>query len=282
MAYSQMRHAAKKGANSVTRINLWSLPRCASTSLMYAFAQRADCKVFDEPLYAFYLDRNPHLDRPYKEELLATGIRDGDAVVRDIILSDEDVEEKPVRFFKHIASQFTPCLDRGFLSESDHAILLRHPYRVVASYFRTHGSVEVDDTGLPRLLELRKELNASGYEPPVLDNYDLLSKPETALQALCENFHLPYDEGMTSWEKGGIPEDGVWASHWYKGTHESTSFRRDKANSTLPTTRVSTAEEAKVLEGLPEHVCKTAQECLPLYEEAKVLEGLPEHVCKTA
>ena len=37
------------------KICLWSGPRNISTALMYSFAQRSDTKVFDEPLYAYYL-----------------------------------------------------------------------------------------------------------------------------------------------------------------------------------------------------------------------------------
>ena len=39
----------------IKRINLLSGPRNISTALMYSFAQRTDTKVFDEPLYAYYL-----------------------------------------------------------------------------------------------------------------------------------------------------------------------------------------------------------------------------------
>jgi hypothetical protein len=48
-------------------INCWSLPRCASTSLMYAFCMRADTAVLDEPLYASYLHRT-RAERPYKDQ----------------------------------------------------------------------------------------------------------------------------------------------------------------------------------------------------------------------
>lgn len=36
-------------------VHVWSGPRCVSTSLMYSWAQREDCAVLDEPLYAAYL-----------------------------------------------------------------------------------------------------------------------------------------------------------------------------------------------------------------------------------
>ena len=41
--------------SSIAKICLWSGPRNISTALMYSFAQRPQCKVFDEPLYAHYL-----------------------------------------------------------------------------------------------------------------------------------------------------------------------------------------------------------------------------------
>jgi hypothetical protein len=34
---------------------MWSGPRNLSTAMMYAFAQRSDCRVWDEPFYAAYL-----------------------------------------------------------------------------------------------------------------------------------------------------------------------------------------------------------------------------------
>ena len=42
--------------NLTKRICLWSGPRNISTALMYSFSQRNDTKVFDEPLYAHYLN----------------------------------------------------------------------------------------------------------------------------------------------------------------------------------------------------------------------------------
>ena len=54
-------------------LNCWSGPRCCSTSLMYAWAQREDTSVLDEPLYASYLKITGH-DRPYKDLVGASSI----------------------------------------------------------------------------------------------------------------------------------------------------------------------------------------------------------------
>ncbi len=59
--------ASEPGSNAPpVAINCWSGPRCCSTSLMYSFAQRPECDVLDEPLYASYLSVTGH-ERPYKQ-----------------------------------------------------------------------------------------------------------------------------------------------------------------------------------------------------------------------
>jgi hypothetical protein len=50
-------------------ICLWSCLRNVSTALMYAFAQRVDIQVFDEPLYAHYLKVSGAI-HPAREKVL--------------------------------------------------------------------------------------------------------------------------------------------------------------------------------------------------------------------
>lgn len=58
--------------SSTVRIALWSGPRNISTALMYAFAQRADTTVVDEPLYAHYLSTSDaRRYHPGAEEVIA-------------------------------------------------------------------------------------------------------------------------------------------------------------------------------------------------------------------
>ena len=78
---------------STIRINLWSGPRNVSTALMYAFAQRRDTQVVDEPLYAHYLtvsDADEY--HPGAADVLATQDNDGARVVRE--LSDKELAWK--------------------------------------------------------------------------------------------------------------------------------------------------------------------------------------------
>ena len=51
------------------RVAMWSGPRNLSTAMMYAFGNRGDCAVVDEPFYAAYLALTG-LQQPMREEIL--------------------------------------------------------------------------------------------------------------------------------------------------------------------------------------------------------------------
>ena len=83
------------------RISLWSGPRNVSTALMYAFAQRNDTQVFDEPLYAHYLSKtDADSFHPGATDILQAQENDGTKVVHNLLLGES---ESPVVFFKNMA-----------------------------------------------------------------------------------------------------------------------------------------------------------------------------------
>ena len=57
------------------RIAMWSGPRNLSTALMYSFAARGDCAVWDEPFYAAYL-RETGIAHPMATEIIAANEAD--------------------------------------------------------------------------------------------------------------------------------------------------------------------------------------------------------------
>ena len=65
------------------RINCWSGPRNISTSFMYAFRQRDDTTVFDEPIYAHYL-RATGRDHPRRDHVPAIHDPAAEAAARDL------------------------------------------------------------------------------------------------------------------------------------------------------------------------------------------------------
>lgn len=201
------------------RICLWSGPRNVSTALMYAFAQRSDTRVVDEPLYAHYL-RRVAVDHPARDEVLAALENDGEKVVREVILGPCD---RPVLFLKQMAHHLVD-LDRGFLAETANAFLIREPAEMLLSFDRIVARPRLEDVGVADQRRLFEELRARGQEPPVIDSRELLLDPAGVLRQLCGRLGLAFDEAMLRWPPGPRPEDGVWAPFWYASVHRSSGF----------------------------------------------------------
>lgn len=226
-----------------TRINLWSSPRNISTALMYAWRQRADTVVFDEPLYAHYLHTTGRI-HPGTDEVLASQDRDGEAVVRKLILGPHD---RPVVVFKQMAKHLVD-LDRSFLARCSNVLLTRDPFEMLTSFQKRIPDATIDDTGFIELVEILEATVAGGGEPIVVDAKTLLLDPPGVLLAMCERLDLPFDPVMLSWPAGPKPEDGVWAEYWYDAVHRSTGFARWQAkDDELLPNLVPVLEEARSL-----------------------------------
>jgi hypothetical protein len=201
------------------RINMWSSPRNLSTAMMYAWRQRDDTTVFDEPLYAHYL-RVSGRDHPGRDEVLAAQDNDGAAVVRDLMYADHGT---PVVFFKQMAKHLVD-LDRSFLADFENILLTREPLDMLTSLQVQLPDATLDDTGFPELVEILDVLLAAGEEPVVVETRTLLTDPGAVLGELCRRVGVPADDSMLSWPAGPKPDDGVWAPHWYAGVHRSTGW----------------------------------------------------------
>lgn len=188
---------------------------------MYAFAQRPDTSVFDEPLYAAWAVRFPDEHRIYREQLIASQCNDGNEVVRELVLGPS---EKDVLLFKHMGKHIDAVDDINFLMDTTNLVLLREPQGLLNSFIRAQGKTKVEDTCLPQQVQLFHTLRDQGRTPLVLVAEDLLQDPAGMLRSLCHQLGLDFDQKMLTWEAGGRPEDGVWAFHWYKNTHKATGF----------------------------------------------------------
>ena len=209
---------------STIRINLWSGPRNVSTALMYAFAQRRDTRVVDEPLYAHYL-RVSDADHPGKEEVIGAMIADGERVVQEVILGPCD---RPVLFLKQMAHHLVE-LDRSFLAETVNVLLIRDPVQMLPSLGQTLTNPILRDTGLATQAALYQQLLDLGQQPAVLEAKQLLLNPRRVLSQLCAQIGIAFDEAMLPWQPGARPADGVWAKYRYHNVHTSTGFDQYRA-----------------------------------------------------
>lgn len=206
----------------VMRIAMWSGPRNLSTALMYAFAARSDCAVWDEPFYAAYLDATG-IDHPMKAEVIGAGLRDP-ARVAEACLGPVP-GGKALFYQKHMTLHMIPNFDRGFMANVTNVFLIRHPARVVASYARKREAATLRDIGFVQQAELFDDVcQWNGAAPLVIDSARIRADPAWALSGLCGALGIGFDAAMLRWPAGPKPWDGVWAPHWYNAVHGSTGF----------------------------------------------------------
>ncbi len=211
-------------------IAMWSGPRNLSTALMYAFAARGDCAVWDEPFYAAYL-RRTGLSHPMRAEIIAAGEQDASDVARSCARRHPD---KPLFYQKHMCQHMVEGMPRDWLGAVRNVFLIRHPARVLASFASKYEAAGLDDIGFVQQDALFEEAAWQSKDAPiVIDSSDILAAPETALSLLCEALGIEYHKSMTQWPAGPKPFDGVWAPVWYASVHGSTGFKRQERE--LPT-----------------------------------------------
>jgi hypothetical protein len=213
---------------------------------MYAFAQRKDTQVFDEPLYAHYLkETGAYHYHPGAEEVLQTMENDGEKVVQMML----GPHEKPLAFFKQMTHHLIN-LDLSFLKHTQNIILTRNPVDMLPSYAKEIEHPNMRDVGYAQHLELLDYLKKRGEEPVVLQSEKVLKNPGKMLDKLCRAIGIQFDEKMLNWEKGARPEDGVWAKYWYHSVHNSTGFKPYHPKT----------------EPFPQHLKTLLEECQPIYE----------------
>ena len=200
---------------SGVRLAMWSGPRNISTAMMRSWENRADTRVVDEPLYAYYLAETG-LNHPAHEQVIAAGETDWRVVVESLTRATDGVF-----YQKHMTHHLIPQLPRDWIGELTNVLLIRDPAEVVASYVRSRADVTAEDIGLVQQAELYDQL---GGDVPVIDAADFLRDPEAHLRWLCDHIGVAFTDAMLSWPAGPRDSDGVWAPHWYDAVLASTGF----------------------------------------------------------
>ena len=204
------------------RIAMWSGPRNLSTAMMYAFAARGDCAVWDEPFYAAYLDATG-MDHPMRDAIIAAHVADPDHVAA--ACKGPIPQGQSLFYQKHMTMHMIDGFDRRWMRSCQNVFLIRHPARVVASYSKKRENPTLHDIGFVQQAELFDEVaNWSGVAPMVVDSDDIRADPAGMLQKLCVALGIRFSRNMLRWPAGGNEADGIWAAHWYGAVHRSTGF----------------------------------------------------------
>jgi hypothetical protein len=213
---------------------------------MYSFAQRKDTKVFDEPLYAYYLKHHPDANRyhPGAEEIMNTMESDGEKVI-EMMLNNT---ERPVLFFKQMTHHLID-LDRSFMKETINIILTRDPVDMLPSFDKVIHNPTIDDVGYQLHIDLLNYFENQSIPFKVINSKQVLKNPEDTLRKLCEFANIPFEKSMLLWKPQKREEDGVWADYWYHNVHKSSGFQEYKPKT----------------EAFPTHLNTLLEQCLPHY-----------------
>ena len=235
--------------NSITRICLWSGPRNISTALMYSFAQRKDTKVFDEPLYAYYLLNTKAKEyHPGAKDIMESMENDGEKIVKMMLHNSDN----SVLFFKHMTKHLLD-LDRSFLKNMVNIILTRNPEEMLRSFAKVISNPSMEDVGYQKHYDLLNYFKRNSIKYVVLDSKNVLQNPSKVLSQLCKFINIPFEKNMLKWDPGAREEDGIWAKYWYNSVHKSTHFIN--------------YQEKKV--PLADNLRPLLNKCKPIYDELR-------------
>jgi len=193
-----------------------------STALMYAFGNRTDCHIVDEPFYGVYLKTHPDIDHPGREEVLATMPLDFQEVLDETIFREYNT---PHVFFKDMAHHLDG-LPWSFMGALKNVLLIRKPRALIASFARVINNPTMLDIGLALEFRIMEYFIDNKIEFVVVDSGDIKSDPKRYLNKLCQWLEIEFTEHMLNWPAGPRPEDGIWAKYWYKNVHLSTGFSK--------------------------------------------------------
>ena len=199
-------------------IALWSGPRNLSTALMYSFANRGDCRVIDEPLFGYFLEKTG-VWRPSRVEALELMDKDPKRILMDM----QQTGNFNYVFSKNMANHLEG-LDFGLLGSFQNILLTREPAAVLSSYLKQVEKPTALDLGYDHQLQILRYLKEKDIDFIVVDSDELRGAPDEVLQNLCAFLGIPFTLKMLSWPAGPRPEDGVWAKYWYGHVHQSTGF----------------------------------------------------------
>ena len=228
-------------------IFMWSGPRNLSTALMRSFENREDTKVWDEPLYAYYLNETKK-DHPMFKEIIETYEININKLTKRIVSTNKD---EKISYQKHMSHHMLSQTPINWITKGTNVFLIRDPRDVILSYIQKNTLNNSDDIGFPMQRKLFNLIKDKGENPIVVNADDLSRSPGDVLIKLCSKLKIKFSEKMLTWNKGKRDSDGIWEKVWYKNVQSSTNFEKLKKND-------------QVIPKVHENIYK---ECLDVYNE---------------
>ena len=114
------------------KIYMWSGPRNLSTALMRSFENRVDTEVWDEPLYAYYLNETKK-NHPMRDEIIKNYPTDINEIVK---LMSKEPNNNKICYQKHMTHHILEQTPIHWIENGTNCFLIRHPKEVIDSYIK--------------------------------------------------------------------------------------------------------------------------------------------------
>lgn len=199
-------------------IHAISGPRNISTAIMYSFAQRPGCAVFDEPLYGVYLN-DSKINHPGKDVVLKNWPTSLESIQQKMTLLKDSKEV----YLKNMAHhQENRSLE--WVKPTAYLFWIRHPRKVVESFTKVIDKMSQKEVGLIQQWQQWQQLNDFNGHKVVVDSDEMLQNPQKNMALVCEALDLVWTEKMLNWPQGRKKYDGPWWPYWYGNVHKSDGF----------------------------------------------------------
>ena len=206
-----------------------SHPRSLSTAFYRAMIERPDVNVLYEPFtIQFWVSRIGYIgfesdDRPdcceMKTPSCVAQYVEKKALNKRLFLKDSAMATRQYLLAKH---------SDAFIQKTAFTFLLRHPAKVIASFYRQYNDAHVttiaaDYTNLLSIFN-RIEI-VTGNKPLLIDTDDLQRSPEKIMQAYCDYNQLPFSGSSLHWKSNHMDDRLRVCQSWHANTVASAGFK---------------------------------------------------------
>ncbi|UJR36903.1 hypothetical protein I4U23_029616 [Adineta vaga] len=232
-------------------IYLLSAPGDFASALMYAFNQRSDTLVMDEPFYGIWLKNNGKKQAFYDEVMLRMECDDANKIHDEI----ENSEKIKGNIFVKNTMNTVPHMNEHRLLKYHPILLIHDPAETIVSHGIIEPALTTRDLFLEDQVRMYDWLKEKIKEDPIVINSNELKIDGAAiLQKVCKILNLSYTDEMLSWPSGPKSIDGFWTQFSNNKVHASTGFQ---SLSSIQITR----------EDLPKNMITIYNAVLPHYEK---------------
>ena len=204
-------------------IYMWSGPRNLSTALMRSFENRDDTEVYDEPFYAYYLNKT-QLNHPMKEEIINNYPISQTTIIKKITRKPNN----KIFYQKHMTHHIIKNTRLNWINKGQNCFLIRHPGKVINSYIKKNKLYTINDIGFKRQFEIFDKIKKNKLKFVVINADNILINPNKKIKNLYKNLKINFSKKMLHWKKGKRESDGIWSKVWYKNVEQSNTFAKYK------------------------------------------------------